>query len=347
LRYKHDIYYIRDPPPTRFATLLHMLRDARIGCYSAFVSTMPLPIFFQPWWLEAACGAGNWDVALLERNGRVEAALPFRRKRLLGLTVLNLPPYTPFLGPIHAPSKARYARALAREHDIHERLIKSLPPHQAFSQTFSPAVTNWQAFRWNGFSQRTNYTYVLTGLREAPKLLAETEDNIRTDIRKAQNRFALKVEEITDLEIFLEVYAKTWARQGLTVPYVEVVRRLDAACAERRCRRILVAVDSEGRKHAAAYTVWDGETAYYLMGGGDPALRGSGAHSLVVWESILRAGRDVNCFDFEGSDIRSVERHFRAFGARQIPLLHVEKIPLWIKAGGTLYRRLRQRKSAL
>jgi hypothetical protein len=41
------------------------------------------------------------------------------------------------------------------------------------------------------------------------------------------------------------------------------------------------AQDAEGRIHAALYLVWDASYAYYLLGGADPRLRGSGAQSLL------------------------------------------------------------------
>ena len=78
-----------------------------------------------------------------------------------------------------------------------------------------------------------------------------------------------------------------------------------------------------GRVHAAMLLVWDERRCYYLQGGGDPALRNSGAHSLLVWEAIQRAASKSRLFDFEGSMVESVERFFRAFGARQSPYSQV------------------------
>ena len=88
---------------------------------------------------------------------------------------------------------------------------------------------------------------------------------------------------------------------------------------------MLFACDESGRVHAVAYVVWDDAAAYYLMGGGDPELRTSGASSLLMWEAILRARNVTDVFDFEGSMLRPVERFFRAFGGRQIPYLQVSR----------------------
>ena len=73
-------------------------------------------------------------------------------------------------------------------------------------------------------------------------------------------------------------------------------------------------MDSQGRIHAASYFVYDEKCCYYLIGGGDPELRTSGASSLLMWEGIKFASTVSGSFDFEGSMIEPIERFFRAFG---------------------------------
>ena len=63
--------------------------------------------------------------------------------------------------------------------------------------------------------------------------------------------------------------------------------------------------------------IWDDQSAYYLVGGGNPELRNSGATSLCMWEAIKFASTVSKKFDFEGSMTESIERFFRGFGAVQ------------------------------
>ena len=53
-------------------------------------------LFSQPWWLDAAAGAGNWDVALVLRGNQVAAALPYSRKRLAGFRAYKMPELPPW-----------------------------------------------------------------------------------------------------------------------------------------------------------------------------------------------------------------------------------------------------------
>jgi len=62
------------------------------------------------------------------------------------------------------------------------------------------------------------------------------------------------------------------------------------------------------------------------MGGGAPDLRNSGATSLCMWEAIQFAATVTKSFDFEGSMLETVERFFRAFGAKQTPYFAISKI---------------------
>jgi len=169
------------------------------------------------------------------------------------------------------------------------------------------------------------YTYVLEDLSNLDMLWNNFQKNIRTDSRKAQK--SLVVRSDLPLQDFISLNKKTFLRQGKTPSYsVDVVERIDAACGAHDCRKIFFAQDAQGRLHAAVYLVWDENSAYYLMGGGDSELRNSGATSLCMWEAIQFAGTVTKKFDFEGSMREPVERFFRAFGAAQKPYFSVTKI---------------------
>lgn len=91
------------------------------------------------------------------------------------------------------------------------------------------------------------------------------------------------------------------------------------------------AEDAQGRIHAAAFLIWNPDRAYYLMGGGDPELRNSGAGSLVMWEAISFASTVSRQFDFEGSMIEPVERFFRAFGGEPVSFFSISKLSRQMK----------------
>jgi hypothetical protein len=287
-----------------------------------------LPIFSRDWWLDAAAGPDAWDVTMVRKGDHVLAAMPYVMRRRFGLKVLTQPALTQKLGPWIRPIEGKPSHRLATEKELMQALIDQLPVFDHFIQNWHYGRTNWLPFSWKGFQQSTRYTYVVTGITDTEQVWARMEDNVRNHCKKAVSRFKLEVRDDLPLDTFLELNRLTYRRQGLAVPYSDdFVRRLDEACAQRGCRRLLTAIDPEGRRHAGLYYVWDENSAYGLMAGADPALRNSGANSLCHWEAMKHAAQVTQQFDFAGSMLEPVERFFRGFGAIQLPYFKITKTP--------------------
>lgn len=287
-----------------------------------------IPLFSQAWWLNATAGPGNWDVALVKKGDAILASLPYALKKRYGFTLLSQPALTQTLGPWLRKSEGKSAKRLAQEKDWMEGLIDQLPDFDYYAQNWSWQISNWLPFYWRGYRQTLRYTYVLPDLSNLNAIWKEAQVNVRTDVRKAQDRFGMHVRDDLPLDDFIRLNKLTFSRQRMALPYSEeYVKRLDKACVKRQARKILIAEDQDGKQHAGVYIVWDKNSAYYLMGGGDPELRNSGATSLCMWEAIKFAATVTNRFDFEGSMIEPVERFFRAFGGVQTPYFAVHKTP--------------------
>jgi hypothetical protein len=297
--------------------------------YRKLCETEPtIPLFSQAWWLDALAGESQWDVALVHKGNQIVATMPYVVRYRMGRLILGQPPLTQNLGPWLRETGGKQANRLSRQKDLMQKLIESLPHYSHFNMNWHHSQTNWLPFYWAGFTQSTRYTYRLPDLSDQKVIWDGLRENIRRDIRKAENRFGVRVR--TDLSIidFMHLQAQTFARQGMEMPdSPTVIQRLDNACQKRVRRQIFIAEDAEGKHHAGVYIVWDSTSAYYLMGGGDPSLRNSGAMSLCMWEAIKFASTVTNSFDFEGSMIEPIERFFRAFGAEQTPYFSISKTP--------------------
>lgn len=288
-----------------------------------------IPLFSQAWWLDAVA-SDAWDVVFCEKDGNILASMPFVIKKKFGLNLLSMPTLTQHLGPWVRPTTGKMSKRLSYEKDVLTELASHILARQFdhFDSNWSFTQSNWLPFYWAGFKQSTRYTYALEDLSCQDALWSQFQDNIRREIRKAEGRFMLKVRTDLAAEDFFNLNNLVFKRQGMSIPYsLDLVKRIDAACAERNSRAILIAEDENGRRHAGVYMVWDKHSAYYLMGGGDPELRNSGAASLCMWEAIKLASTVTARFDFEGSMLEPVERFFRAFGASQVPYFTVTKTP--------------------
>ena len=286
-------------------------------------------IFEQPWWLDVVA-PGRWSAAEVRRDDKVVARLPYAQRRRLGLTTIGQPPFTQTLGPWLAPRACKYAKQLETEKKLIGELIEMLPPFDFFRQSFSPMLTNWLPFYWAGFQATVRYTYRIEDLSDLDHVRSEFQEHVRRGIRKAES--ALEVDDDYPLEDLLRLNELTYARQGVRSPdSPELVRRLDAACAQRGARRILGAVDARGRVHAALYVVWDERTLYALINARDPEFQSLGSNTLLYWEAIKLASEVSRVFDFEGSMIEPVEHYFRGFGGRQTPYFSISRAGLKAK----------------
>jgi Acetyltransferase (GNAT) domain len=287
---------------------------------------------------------GSWAEVTVHRDGRTVARLPYVLRRRGPLRVLTQPPFTQTLGPWVAKQPgAKRAKVIADELELMSALEASLPPAHAFRQSFSPTMLNALPFYWAGYRLEVRYTYQIEGLASESALWAGLSGNVRREINKARKR--VEVRDDMGIDRFRETWVKTFQRQGLAgsgAPDFSHLDRIEAACAPRDARAMLFATDATDRVHAVAYVIWDRHAAYYLLGGGDPALRTSGAGSLLMWEAIMRARQRTDLFDFEGSMIRSVERFFRAFGGRQVPYLYVSRTSRTAQAAFAAWDQLRR-----
>jgi hypothetical protein len=294
-----------------------------------------LPLFFQPWWLDAVCGAGRWDVALsVDAIGQIHAAMPFYQRQRWGLPVLDMPPLTPFLGPwlvfpqgLDKPS-SRYRFADRKTH----ALIAQLPRvwHQKINCHYH--LEDWLPFFRQGYRQTTKYSYLLHGIKNQEKIWQDMTDKTRNVIRKAQGIVGVKRE--SDPRELHRLSAEVFTRQNLRPPHsLEQLERLTQAAQSRGQGCLLVARDARESAHAALFLVWDSASAYCLILSADTGLRNNGAASLLIWEALQIAATQVDVFDFEGSMLAGVESFFRSFGGRRVPYFQLTKSRYaWLEA---------------
>lgn len=282
-----------------------------------------IPVFSQDWWLDAACG-DDWEVLVKEKKGKVYAAMPLY---IPCKHIISMPHYTQTMGVWFAAEAAdmKYSSLLEQRQAICKSFIEELKPYNAFLQNFSHEFTDWLPFYWEGYSQTTRYTYILHGIKSADKLLPAMSQQTRRNLKNAEE-YGVVVRYGVSVDDFLKIQAKTFERQRQrNTQSSAVLRRIIEVARDRRQGDIFGGYDKEGRLHAVAFVVWQDSSAYYIAGGGDPVLRFSGAHTLVLWEAVKFVSQYTDTFDFEGSMIPGVERFFRGFGAVQTPYFNISR----------------------
>ena len=282
-------------------------------------------IFETEWWLNAVA-EDSWEyIEVIKNNGDISARFPIYKSKYLGKKTLGVPALTQTLGIYLEETGAKISKKLEKNKKLINEIIQQLPPQ--YSCNFYLDINNDYVlpFIWAGFKVEAMFSYRLENLNDLDLVWKGFKENIRTDIRKAEKNVFVKEED--NIEVLIEMQKKTFLRQGRSFPLDEnIIRRIDSAAGERHSKLLLCARDSEQRVHAAAYYVFDDNRCYYLMSGGDPLYRNSGATSLLLWEGIKKASERVDIFDFEGSMIEDIERFVRGFGAIQRNYYRVKKL---------------------
>lgn len=297
-------------------------------------------IFEQPWWLDAVA-PGQWSAVEIEKGGKTVARLPYVETKRFGFRLLGMPDYTQTLGYWIDDTGAKNARKYARNKDLVLELIDKLPKGYSIDLWLDHTCDYLFPFHWNGFKLQVAYSYRIEDIQDEKRLWEGLADNIRREIKKAQSQ--LKVEDNHAIDDLILMQNKTFLRQGRSHRgNGALLKRLDEVLKKKQARKLLCAVDAEHRIHAASYFVYDSNCCYYLVGGGDPELRTSGAASLLMWEGMKFASTVSKAFDFEGSMIEPIERFFRAFGGTPVPYWRVTKLNMALSIADYLKPRVKR-----
>lgn len=298
--------------------------------YSQFCrSNKMLPIYFNDWYLDYACGENNWEVLICIENERVVGVLPFYTSKILFASKkIGMPKITPYMGVyMVVPEGMKRVNKGSFEKRVTTALIESLPKFQYFNVRFHRSFYNWLPFYWKGFVQHTMYTYVIQDISDLDAVFSNFKSTVRNKIRKAEQ--LVKVELSEDIEAFYQVNKMTFDRQIMSMGYdLPNLRKMDQAFSENNARTIFLAKDTENRIHSALYLTYDNVSANVHLVGENPDLRSSGAGTLLVWEAIKysRNNLGLNQFDFEGSVIENIEENRRAYGAEQVAYHKIQRV---------------------
>lgn len=294
--------------------------------YKRFCESQYVPIFSQPWWLDAVCGENNWEVWIYRVGDSVLAAMPYKIDGQ-GKSICRAP-ITQNNGVLIAyPKGQKYCSRLDYEDKIINSAIDYIESKQleSYEQQFHYTYTNWLPFFWRGYEGVVRYTYVINDTSELEIIVKNFDTNLRKNIKKAMKIVNIRQNLLP--EKLYQLNSLTFSRQGREqMPHsYETVASIISACEAHSCCKILYAEDAEKNIHGAILLVWDEQSMYYLLSGSDPQYRSSQANSLLIYEGIKLASQKGLKFDFEGSVVKQIECNFRQFGGIRMPYFRISK----------------------
>ncbi len=287
-----------------------------------------VPLFAQPWYMDAVCGEQSWSAWMCEHDGAVFAAMPYYLDESNGLRRITKAPLAQINGIVFCyPANQKPVK----RQEFEERVVNEAVDYLAtlgldvYEQQYHYTFTNWLPFFWRGYTAITRYTYLIEDTSDMEAVTAAYSAKLRSIIRKGWR--LVHVRDMTGAEEVYECNRQVFAKQGLPAPFsFELFSRLYEAASARECCRALCAEDDEGNVHSFCYVVWDDRSMYLLMGGSIPAFSSSDSYSYLIHHCIGLASSMGLKFDFEGSVIKGITKAIRNFGGVAKPYFRIRMV---------------------
>lgn len=297
--------------------------------YAWFSKNVYVPIFSKDWWLDAVCGADNWDVWLYEKGGVVLAAMPYfieYRQKYKYITKAPLTQNNGIIFKYYEDRSRRDTKAKFEEHVINaaNEFIESLKL-DVYEQQYHYSFDNWLPFYWNQYTEITRYTYVLEDTSDVEALWKGVSSSYRNIIRKGYK--VAQIHEGHDADEFWELHKNVFSKQGLECPFShDLWIRLYEACREHNCGKIFYAKDKDSHILSVIFLIWDEQSVYHLLGGSMPEYQNMQTYDMLIWEGIKFASQMHLKYDFEGSVIKRISKSMRQFGGKPMPYFRIRKV---------------------
>ena len=281
-----------------------------------------VPIMMTPWWLDAVCAGKQWDVLLVEEDGKIVGAMPYLLRKRAWFKYIIMPQQTQ-IGGIWVTAEVTADRW--RTAEVCRKIKEQLDTMglSYYYQQYLPGSLCVEAMGALGFRIRERVTYRVDDLSDLDKVIGSFSKNKRRQLQKA---LSLHAERGMDPEEFYRFHSHCMQERKRKISY----SREFLLVLERKARRlgqceILSICNADGLPYAAAFLVWDQHNMYYLIPTYDPAFRESGAGSLLALEAMKLAREKHVHFDFEGSMDRGTAKHYKQFGSTPVKYYSVEK----------------------
>lgn len=286
-----------------------------------------IPIFSQPWWMDAICGQENWGAYLVGNGNDIKASIAFYINNDSGKKRISRALLTQNNGIVikYPPNQGIIAKQKYEEKIVDDicNYIEELGL-ESFDQQFNYKYTNFLPFFWRYYQGTVKYTYVIENTEDLDAVRNSYSSKIKNELRKAQK--CLTIQPGNDLGLFYKVNKLSFDRQNIDIPYsYEQFKRLYEACKDNHACSLIQAVDADGKVVSVAMLVWDNDSIYYLLNGTDPELKMLQGNLLLIDYGIELAHKKGLKFDFEGSVIKNVNHAFREFGGTPKPYFRITK----------------------
>lgn len=162
---------------------------------------------------------------------------------------------------------------------------------------------------WQGWRSRVRYTYVLPlGGRE--EMIRRAERTRGAMVQQAEQA-GLRCEPSDDIEAFLPLYARTFARHGLESPVpLPAIAAIYRAGRERGAAQLFLTRTPAGEAVSGTIALWTQRNAVLWLAASEPEWLEQGASVFTYFETFAHLAERFQEVDFASANVHSL--HYNA-----------------------------------
>jgi Acetyltransferase (GNAT) domain len=281
--------------------------------YIAYCQRHTFPLFVQAYWFDAI--NTHWDVWQYTSADGHDYFLPYVVEKKLIFKLIRNPLFTPYSG-------------IVCNNNIHLQeaimfFIQKINAYDLFELDFAIDFKHAVAFENNQFKCVLQRTNILNLQCDTALLFSNFKDTLKRQIKKCDHN--LIITTCNNVDTIHTLLSASYKKQQLILPYSkQLLQSMIDTCNTNNCGQIWLAKNAEGLAVAVLWQVWDKHTSYYLTGGSNGQY--SEAMSGLMWHAIKHAQQiGAAHFDFEGSNINSINKFFSNFAPTATSYFRISK----------------------
>ena len=256
----------------------------------------------------------GWDALILDDY---EAVMPLTENKKWGIAYLRQPHFTQQLG-------------IFGNRVFDENLTGIFLKTAAEIFDFIEINLNYANEAGRSFAKKCNLVLPLN------KPFSETKKLFRKDLVTKAINAKLSYASSEDIEMAISTFIKNYSHKLNHIKHrsYQDLRRL---CVQLKLNgQLLIRKVSapDGKLLTVSIFCNDKKRIYYLLSASDSEARAVDSNAFLLHEIIKEFSEQDLLFDFEGSEIPSIQSFFKKFGPAEqpYPFIQINQLPLWKKA---------------
>jgi hypothetical protein len=281
-------------------------------------------IYALSWYLDIV--SPNWIAFIKEEKGRYSSVLPIAFNRKFAINYIFQPSFTQQLGLFSEQTNNDQL-------DLDEVQKKMIKKFNFINYHYN--TSNTEALKTTDkIILKERLTHHLQLNSDYQTLFKAYSENHKRNIKKSASK-NLHLKYSDNISGLISLFKKEIGNDLAKVKEdnYKILLNLFKESTRRDMCKLIFSEDENGELEAGGLFLFFNSNITYLFGASSKEGKQHGAMSMIFNEVIRQYSGTSKILDFEGSDIESIARFYRSFGAQAVPyiLMKYNNLPFFLK----------------